>query len=78
MQPSFQAGAYRVGLSFHEGNQMAARVLLFLNEDSGQDLIEYALIAGVIALGAIACVNGLSTVVRNLLTSITTSFQTVV
>ncbi len=78
MQPSFQADAYRVGLSFHEGNQMAARVLLFLNEDSGQDLIEYALIAGVIALGAIASVNGLASVVRNLLTSITTSFQTAV
>lgn len=33
----------------------------FLNEESGQDLIEYALIAALIALAAIAAMNGLAT-----------------
>ena len=32
----------------------------FLREESGQDLIEYALVAGLIALGAIAAMTGLS------------------
>jgi pilus assembly protein Flp/PilA len=32
-----------------------------LNDESGQDLIEYALIAALIALGAIAAMNSLST-----------------
>lgn len=31
-----------------------------LNDESGQDLIEYALIAALIALGAIAAMNSLS------------------
>ena len=36
-------------------------VCTFLHEDSGQDLIEYALVAGLIALGAIVAMGGLST-----------------
>ncbi len=31
-----------------------------LNDESGQDLIEYALVAAVIALGAIAAMQGLA------------------
>ena len=32
----------------------------FLKDESGQDLIEYALVAGVVALGAILCLQGFS------------------
>ena len=32
----------------------------FMQDESGQDLIEYALIAGLIALGAVAAMTGLS------------------
>jgi pilus assembly protein Flp/PilA len=31
-----------------------------VNEDSGQDLIEYALVAAIVALGAVAALRGLS------------------
>jgi len=36
-----------------------------LNEESGQDLIEYALVAALIALGAIAAMGSLSNKVSN-------------
>ncbi len=32
----------------------------FLRDESGQDLIEYALVAGLIGLGALAAMSGLS------------------
>jgi pilus assembly protein Flp/PilA len=41
-----------------------------LSDESGQDLIEYALVAALIALGATAAMNGLAT-------SISTAFSTV-
>jgi pilus assembly protein Flp/PilA len=41
-----------------------------LNDESGQDLIEYALIAALIALGAIVAMNSLST-------KISTEFNTI-
>jgi pilus assembly protein Flp/PilA len=37
---------------------------LFL-EDSGQDLIEYALVAGLIGLGAVLAMSGLATKIGN-------------
>ena len=40
---------------------MFERVCKFAVEDSGQDLIEYALIAALIALGAIVAMGSLST-----------------
>jgi pilus assembly protein Flp/PilA len=36
-----------------------------LAEEAGQDLIEYALLAALIALAAITCVKGLSTALNN-------------
>jgi pilus assembly protein Flp/PilA len=36
------------------------RLAALLNDESGQDLIEYALIAAIIALGAITTMTGLS------------------
>jgi len=34
--------------------------IAFLRDESGQDLIEYALVAGLIGLGALAAMSGLS------------------
>jgi pilus assembly protein Flp/PilA len=42
----------------------------FLSDESGQDLIEYALVAALIALGATAAMNTLAT-------TISTTFSTV-
>ena len=40
-------------------------LVAFAREESGQDLIEYALVAGLIALGAIAAMTGLSGKIGN-------------
>ena len=37
----------------------------FMNDESGQDLIEYALVAGLIGLGAVAAMSGLSGKIGN-------------
>jgi len=36
-----------------------------LNDESGQDLIEYALVAAIIALGALAAMKSLATAIGN-------------
>jgi pilus assembly protein Flp/PilA len=41
-------------------NSLKNKLVAFANDESGQDLIEYALVAGLIALGAIAAMTGLS------------------
>ena len=49
-------------------------VLVFLlRDDSGQDLIEYALVAGLIGLGAVVAMTSLSTTIGNAFTSVGTS-----
>jgi pilus assembly protein Flp/PilA len=40
-------------------------VAVLLSDESGQDLIEYALVAGLIGLGAVAAMTGLSTIIGN-------------
>lgn len=42
-------------------------------EDSGQDLIEYALVAGLIGLGAVVAMTGLSGKIGNAFNSVGTS-----
>jgi pilus assembly protein Flp/PilA len=37
----------------------------FMNDESGQDLIEYALVAGLIGLGAVVAMTGLSGKIGN-------------
>jgi pilus assembly protein Flp/PilA len=39
---------------------LKAALLSLLREDAGQDLIEYALIAGLIAIGSLVAMTGLS------------------
>jgi pilus assembly protein Flp/PilA len=49
-----------------------------LSDESGQDLIEYALVAGVIALGATAAISGIGTVIVGILTNIGTKLTATV
>lgn len=51
-------------------NRLKDALSRFLYDESGQDLIEYALVAALIALGATAAMNTLAT-------SISTAFTTV-
>lgn len=37
----------------------------FLSEDSGQDLIEYALVAALVGLGAVGAMRGLNNSIKN-------------
>jgi pilus assembly protein Flp/PilA len=47
----------------------------FVQDESGQDLIEYALIAGLIGLGAVATLKGLDTKIANAFSTIGTSLS---
>ncbi len=48
-------------------------VIAFVCDESGQDLIEYALVAALVGLGAVLSLKGLSTKVSNAFNSIGTS-----
>jgi pilus assembly protein Flp/PilA len=41
-----------------------------LRDESGQDLIEYALVASLIALGAVAAIGSVGTTITNVFTSL--------
>jgi pilus assembly protein Flp/PilA len=45
-------------------------LLSFIRDESGQDLIEYALIAGLIGLAAVAAMTGLSTKMKQAFNSV--------
>ncbi len=45
-------------------------------DTSGQDLVEYALAAGMVAVAAVACMPALSTVVSNVFSKIATIINT--
>ncbi len=51
------------------------KVLLnnLMSDESGQDLIEYALVAALVGLGAVASLNGLSTKIGSVFTAIGTN-----
>jgi pilus assembly protein Flp/PilA len=42
----------------------------FVRDETGQDLIEYALVAGLIGLGAVVAMSGLSTKIRSAFNSV--------
>jgi len=44
-----------------------------VSEEQGQDLVEYALLVTLIALGAISGVNHVATAVKNVFTNVSTS-----
>lgn len=50
----------------------------FLNDESGQDLIEYALVAALIALGATAAMNTLATTISTAFTTVGTKLTNAV
>lgn len=54
---------------------LAQRLLDLLHEDSGQDLIEYALVAATIGLGTVAGVHGLAASVANYLNIVDGGFD---
>jgi pilus assembly protein Flp/PilA len=43
---------------------------LFIDRCEGQDLVEYALLAAVVAVGAIATLNGFQNVISNVWTAV--------
>ena len=47
-----------------------------MNDESGQDLIEYALVAALLGLGAVAAMKALATNVNNAFASIGTTLTT--
>ena len=49
---------------------LQVRLQEFWNDQQGQDLVEYALAAGLVAVAAVACMPGLSTTVNNVFTKI--------
>ena len=51
-------------------------IMRFVKDDSGADLVEYALLVGIVALGAVTAIGGVRTSIINMFTSITTSLNT--
>ena len=47
-----------------------------LKKQSGQDLIEYALVAALIALGSIVAMKGVTTAIQGAFTNVSTSLAT--
>ena len=50
----------------------------FMNDESGQDLIEYALVAGLIGLGAVVAMSGLATKIGTAFNSVGSSLTSAV
>ncbi len=53
-------------------------IKLFAADESGQDLIEYALVAALIGLGAIAGIRSLATVIGTIITNVGTGITSAV
>ena len=50
--------------------ETAYRLVALIQDESGQDLMEYALVAGLIGLGAVAAASGFAGTVGNAFSSI--------
>ena len=44
---------------------MKHQIKKFMSDESGQDLIEYALVAALVGLGSVAAMNGLANAIGN-------------
>jgi pilus assembly protein Flp/PilA len=62
-------------VDYGEENIMKNLMVRFVREDAGQDLIEYALLAGVISLGSIAAMITLAGNISTRYTTVGTSVQ---
>ena len=51
-------------------NKIKNLLVAFIKDESGQDLIEYALVAGLIGLGAVIAMTSLSGKIGNAFTSV--------
>lgn len=49
-----------------------------MNEESGQDLIEYALVAALVGLGSVASMSGLATSIANTFAGISNALTTAI
>jgi len=58
--------------------KMKQLVLSFAKDESGQDLIEYALVAALVGLGAVASLRTLSTTIASAFTSIDNSLNSAI
>ncbi len=56
---------------------LMARMLAFVADDSGQDLLEYALLVGLIALVAVLAVTSTGTSVNNIFQAISSSLANI-
>jgi pilus assembly protein Flp/PilA len=50
-------------------------ITLLLQDESGQDLIEYALVAALIGLGAVVSMKGLGSKIANAFNTVSTNFS---
>jgi pilus assembly protein Flp/PilA len=50
--------------------KIKSMLVALINDESGQDLIEYALVAGLIGLGAVVAMSGLSNKIGNAFNSV--------
>ena len=60
----------------HKMKNMTQLLKNLMTEESGQDLIEYALVAALVGLGAVAAMKGLSNSIGNTFTGIGTQLTT--
>jgi pilus assembly protein Flp/PilA len=56
---------------------MTNLITRFVNEDQGQDLLEYALVAGLVALGALVAAQGMSTALTGLYDKISNKLKAI-
>ena len=56
---------------------LKARMRAFVSDDSGQDLLEYALLVGLIALVAVLAVTSTGTSVNNIFQAISNALSTI-
>lgn len=56
--------------------KLMSRLKEFGTDESGQDLVEYALIVGVLGLGSIAILKGVATSVATVFTAVGTTLTT--
>ena len=56
---------YAVQVTRGEDHHMKQHLSKFLKDESGQDLIEYALVAALVGLGSVAAMTGLSNSIAN-------------
>ena len=66
----------RESLNFHkEIGKMKALVARFVREESGQDLIEYGLLVGIITSGAVLSIKAIAPIVSNYYTNLQANLE---